>query len=162
MLFEVLRERRVGGAIHDAADVRVAELGLGLAFELWFGQAHRDNGGQPFGDVFAGQVFVFLLEQTVGPRVGVDDARDGGAEANQVAAALVRVDGVREGVDRRLVGLVPLQRDVDLDAALFVARADHDDARVYELFALVHEGDVLADAAFVLPCLVGAIAALVD
>ena len=162
MLFEVLGERRVGGAINDATDVRVTELRLGLPFELWFRQAHGDDCGQAFGNVLAGQVLVLLLEQAVGPRVGVDDARDGGAEANEVAAAFVRVDGVREGVDRRLVRLVPLQGDVDLDAALFVARTDHDDARVHELFALVHEGDVLTDAAFVLPCLVGAIATLVD
>ena len=162
MLFEVLRERLVGGAVDNAADVRVAELGLRLAFELRLGQAYGDDAGETLGDVFARQVLVLLLEQVIGPRIGVDDARDGGAEANHVAAAFVRVDGVGEREDRWLVRHVPLQGDVDLDAVLLVAGTDDHDAGMHDLFAVIHERDVLGDAAFVLPRLVGAVAALVD
>ena len=162
VLFEVLRERLVGGAVNNAADMRVAELGLRLAFELRLGQAHGDDAGQTLGDVFARQVLVLLLEQVVGPRIGVDDARDGGAEANHVAATLVRIDRVGEGEDRRLVRHVPLQRNVDLDAVLLVAGADDHDTGMDDFLAVVHERDVLGNAAFVLPRLVRAVAALVD
>ena len=49
----------------------------------------------------------------VGGDVAVDRARQRGAEADQVRAALDRVDVVRERVDALVVGVVVLERDLD-------------------------------------------------
>ena len=62
MLFEVEAETFVDRALDDALHLGIAQLALGLAFELRLGQLDADDGRQPFADVVAGQVGVVFLE----------------------------------------------------------------------------------------------------
>jgi hypothetical protein len=104
--------------------------------------------GQPFADVVAADRRVLeVLGQVVLRRVGVDRAGHRGAEAREMRAALVRVDVVGERVDRLGVAVVPLQRDLGVDAVLLAAHVDRLVVdRVLVLIQVLHEGD---DAPFV-------------
>ena len=87
--------------------------------------------------------------------VAVDRARERGAEADQVRAALDRVDVVREAVDALVVRLVVLDRDLDRDRHLAralreLALAGDEDRRLVERrLALVQVLDERDDAALV-------------
>ncbi len=72
--------------VDDALDLAVAELGLGLAFELRVGDAEGDDGSQTFAEVVAGGDEV--LEERFLLAVVVESAREGGAESGEVRAAL--------------------------------------------------------------------------
>jgi hypothetical protein len=48
--------------LDDPLDVGIAELGLGLAFELRIRQLHTDDGGKPLPHVVAAEVAVLLRE----------------------------------------------------------------------------------------------------
>ena len=54
VFLEVRAEFLVDDGVDDALDLAVAELGLGLAFELRVGHLDADDGGQAFADVVAG------------------------------------------------------------------------------------------------------------
>ena len=53
VFFQVAIQEIADGRVDDAFDLAVAELGLGLAFELRLGHAQRDDGRQPFAEVVA-------------------------------------------------------------------------------------------------------------
>ena len=117
VLFEELTELVVDDRLDDALDLGVAELGLGLALELRLRDLDADDRGQPLADVVAADAGVLqVLRQVALGGVGVDGARQRGAEARQVRAALVRVDVVGEREDQLGVAVVPLQRDLGVDA----------------------------------------------
>src|SRR3954471_4690488 len=159
-LLDVLGELLVDDRGDEALHARVAELGLRLALELRVGELGRDDRGQPLADVLAGEVLVLLLELALLARIAVERARQGGAEARQVRAALVRVDVVREREDGLLVGGVPLQRD--LDRALVRLALEEDDLLLDRVLALVEVADEVLDAALVLELDAVAAAALVN
>ena len=82
------------------------------------------------------------------------------AEAGQVRAAFVRVDVVGEGEDQLGVAVVPLQRDLGVDAVLV---ALHEDRLVVDdRLVLVQVLDERDDAAFVLELVALAVALVVD
>ena len=54
MLFQPGAELLVDGLRDEALDLAVAQLGLGLAFELRLGHPDGDDGGQALADVVAG------------------------------------------------------------------------------------------------------------
>ena len=160
VLLEELAEAAVDGGLHEALDRRVAELGLGLALELGVLDLHRDDRREALAHVLALEVVVLLLQQALLARVGVERARERGAEARQVRAALVRVDVVGEREQRLLVGGVPLHRDLDLADVARVLEVDDllvDRVARALRVEVVHEVD---DAAVVLEAL-EALAALV-
>ena len=161
VLLEELGQAAVDGLLHEALDRRVAELGLGLALELRVVDLHRDDRGEPLADVLAREVGVLLLELALLARVGVDRARERGAEAREVGAALVRVDVVGEREQRLLVGVVPLHRDLDLADVGLVG--DVDDLLVQRLARAlaVQVVDEVDDAAVVLEAGLEALPALV-
>src|SRR5215216_2910104 len=150
VLLEEFREPLVDRALHEALDRRVAELRLRLALELRVGDLHRDDRGEALADVLALEVRVLLLQLTELARVAVHRACKSRTEAGQVRPTLVSVDVVREGEERLLVGVVPLEGDLDLAHG---ARAlEVDDLRVQRLaralaVQVLHEVD---DAAVVL------------
>jgi hypothetical protein len=76
-----------------------------------------------------------------------------------VTAALTSVDVVGKGVDRLLVGGVPLHRDLDRALLGFAGEEDH--LAVDCLLVLVQVGDEVLDPALVLKLLGVALAALV-
>ena len=53
VLLEVVAELLVDQRLDEALDLAVAELGLGLPFELRLGNLDRDDRGEPFADVVA-------------------------------------------------------------------------------------------------------------
>src|SRR5439155_14958079 len=113
----------VDDGLDDPLDLGVAELGLRLPFELGAGNLHADDGDQPFTDVVAADRGVFQIFREVVPgRVRVDGAGQRGPEAGKVGAPFVRVDVVGERVERFRVAVVPLHRDLDVDAILVAAR----------------------------------------
>ena len=88
-----------------------------------------------------------VLRQVVLGRVGVDRARQRRAEAGEVRAAFVRVDVVGERVDRLGVAVVPLQRDLGVDAVVLAVHVDR--LLVDGRLVLVQVLDERDDAAFV-------------
>ena len=70
-----LAELLVHRGRHDTFDLGVAQLGLGLPFELRLADFDADDRGQPFAGVLAFQAQVLVLDQIVLGRVGVDRAR---------------------------------------------------------------------------------------
>ena len=83
-----------------------------------------DDAGQALADVIAGHAFLHVLCEIVLRRVGVDRARERRAESREMCAALVRVDVVRERIHRLRIAVVPLQRDLGVDAVLLAAHVD--------------------------------------
>ena len=112
VLFEPVGELLVGDPLDEGADLGVAELGLGLAFELRVAQLHRDDRGETLADVLAEKVLVLLLEVALVARVAVEHVGEGLLEALFVHAALGRRDVVRERVQTLVVAGVPLQREL--------------------------------------------------
>ena len=117
MLVEVLREQLVHDAAYRAFHFGVAQLGLGLPFELRLQHLHRQHGREPFTHVVAGQAgfLVLLVERRLVLNVLVDDGRERALETGKVRPAFVRVDVVHEGEHVFGVAVVVLQRHLDAD-----------------------------------------------
>ena len=134
MRLEPVAELVGHGALDEALDLGVAELGLGLALELRLAELDRDDGGQALADVVAGEVLVLVLEEVLLAREVVDELGHRRAEALLVGAALVGVDRVGVGVDRLGVGGGPLHRQLEAERlALGVLDLDRDDLGVHRL-----------------------------
>ena len=118
VLLEEGAELVVDDLLDDALDFGVAQLRLGLPFELRLRDLDADDRDQALADVVAADALFQVLREVVLGGVGVDRPRQRRAEAGQVRAAFVRVDVVGEGVDRFGVAVVPLQRDLDVDPVL--------------------------------------------
>lgn len=72
----------VADLLDEGLGFGVAEFGFGLAFELGVGEFHRDDGGEAFPDVVAGEVLVLVPQQFLVAGVPVDDGGECGAEAS--------------------------------------------------------------------------------
>ena len=115
MFFEPVGEGLVRGLLNERPHRGVAELALGLAFELWLLEANTDNGGETLPDVVALKVVLFLLQQVLTTRVLVDRCCESGAETLIVHTTFNGVDAIRETVDAiEVVAGAPLERDLDL------------------------------------------------
>ena len=132
-------------ACTGSGDVGV-ELALGLAFELRLRQLDADHGDQALAHIVAGEILLQVLEQAERLAGGVDGARERGAEALQMRAAIDGVDVVGEGEDGFAVGVVVLQADFD-DQAFLLHRLHVNGLFVEDVFALVEMLDELGDAA---------------
>ena len=114
VLLKIGVELAVHHAAHDARDLAVAELGLGLAFELRLGELHAEHGGQPFADVVAGKGLPLHLLGQIGLAldVVVDGAGQRGLEPGKVRTAFLRANVVREGIHVFLVARVVLDGEL--------------------------------------------------
>ena len=160
VLLEIFAQLVVDDRLDDALDLGVPELGLRLPFELRVRNLDADDAGQPLADVIAGYAFLQVLCEVVLRRVRVDRARQRRAESREVRAAFVRVDVVRERIHRLRVAVVPLQRDLGVDAVLLAAHVDR--LLVHGRLVLVqvlHERD---DAAVVVEIVVLPVALVVE
>ena len=111
MLLQIVGESLAYSLLHGACHLRVAQLGLGLALELRLGHLHRDDGREAFAEVFAGNLYLSLLDLLRNLRVLVgvclQRARQGHAKTCQMGTTLDGVDIVDVGVDvLRVVGIV--------------------------------------------------------
>src|SRR5918998_5668724 len=148
MLLQELGQELVRGALDEALDLGVPQLGLGLALELRLAELHRDDGREPLADVVAGEVLLFLLDEPLLASVRVDGARQRRPEARQVSPALVGVDVVGEGEDGVLEAVVPLHRDLDGPGLLLPLQVE--DGLVDRVLGVVDVRDEVPDAALVL------------
>ncbi len=114
ILLEEHAESLVDEGLHDAGDVGV-ELALGLAFELRLRQLDADDGDEAFAHVVAAEILLHVLEEAKLLADGVDGARERGAEAGEMRAAVDGVDVVGEAEDGLGVAVVVLERDFDFD-----------------------------------------------
>ena len=139
-------------ALHEGLRFGVAELGLGLAFELRVGELDGHDGGQAFAHVVAGQVLVLVLEDVLLAGVTVDQRGQRGAEAFLMGAAFGGGDGVGEGVHGFGIRGGPLHGDFRGDADLQVLGLEVDDVRFDRggLAGLHQVVDVVLDAVVVL------------
>src|SRR5215207_609690 len=155
---QLARQRR---ALHEALDLGVPELGLGLSLELRVPHLDRDDGREPLPYVVAGEVLLLLFEEPLPARVGVYSPRERSPEAREVRPALVRVDVVGEGEDGVLEAAVPLHRDLDVPLPLVLA-LEVEDGLVHRVLGLVYVRHEVPDAALVLVGDLPALLALVD
>ena len=130
----------------------IAELGLGLAFELRGGEFHRHHCGQAFTHVVAGEVLILVFEDVLFTCVTVDERGQRGAEAFFVGAAFGGGDGVGEGVHRFGVCGGPLHGDFRGNADFQVFRFEIDHVRFDGgcLAGLHQVIDIILDAVVVL------------
>ena len=146
MLVEIFAEAFVDERFDQTLDVAV-ELAFGLALELWLRELYGNDGDEAFADVVAidGDFVLLLFEHAGGIRVVIERARERGAEAGKVRAAVHGVDGVGEGKNVLGVAVVVLQRDFDIH---LLALAFHVNRRVVQrLLAAVQVLDEFGDAA---------------
>src|SRR5688572_6600546 len=153
VLLEELSETIVDDRFDNAFDLGIPELGLRLPLELRSWNLDADDAGQTLADVIAADAGVLqVLRQVVLHGVGVDRSRQGRAETREVRATLVGVDVVGEREHQFRIGVVPLQRDLGVDAVLVTL---HEDRLVVDnRLVLVQVLDERDDAAFVLELVV--------
>src|SRR6202522_977106 len=146
MLVEIFAKALVDHLLDYAFDVAI-ELALSLAFELGLRKFHGDDGDEAFADVVTidGDFVLLLLEHAERIGVVVDGARERGAEAGKVRAAVHGVDGVGEGEHIFGVTVVVLQRDFHFH--LVALAFDVDGRIVQDAFAFVEVLDEFGDAA---------------
>src|SRR5699024_9075185 len=149
--FQPVAELFVHCRVDVAAGFGVTQFGFGLAFELWFGQLHGDDGGETFTNVVTGEVFVFIAQDLVFAGVAVDEGGQGATEAFFVGTTLVGVDRVGVGVYRFGVGGGPLHGHFNRHAQLGVFAFKGDDIVVDQFGALgfIQVGDVVQQPVFV-------------
>ena len=145
ILLEEGTELVVDDGRDDPLDLAVAELGLGLAFELGLRHLDADDGREALADVVAAHALVVLLDELVVAGVLVDRPRERRAEAAEVSAPLDRVDVVAVAVLVLRVGVGVLQADLALDALL--RSAEEDDRGMHGRLVRVEVADELDDAA---------------
>ena len=139
-------------ALHKGLGFGVAELGLGLAFELRVGEFDGDHGRQAFAHVVAGQVLVLVFEDGLVTRVTVDQRGQCRTEALLVGAAFGGGNRVRKGVHSLGVGGSPLHGEFSGNAELEVFGLEADDI-LFHRCGLAHLDqvvDVILDAVEVL------------
>ena len=117
---------RADRGLDHALHLRGDQLVLGLRGELRVRQLHRQDRGQAFAHVVAGQsaILSFLPRQLL-LDVVVQRARQRGAETGQVRAAVLLRNVVGVAEHALLVGVVPLQRDLDGDRPVLRAKPEH-------------------------------------
>ena len=143
-LFELLVDDRLDDAFHLARD----ELVLRLRRELGIGHLHRKHRNQALAHVVARERDLGGALDAGGLDVVRERARQRGAKAGEMRAAVLLRNVVREAERRFLVRVGPLHRDVDGGA--FVLGRERDDLLVQRRLQLREVLDERADAAFVL------------
>ena len=146
VLVEIFAELFVDELFDETFDVAI-ELALGLAFELRLRKLYGNDGDKTLAHVVAidRDFVLLLLEHAEGVRVVVDRARERGAEAGKVRAAVHGVDRVGESKNILGVAVVVLHRDFHVH---LLALALHVDGRiVQDAFAAIQVLDEFGDAA---------------
>jgi hypothetical protein len=124
------------------------ELVLGLAAELGVRQLDRDDGGQAFAHILAGQPDLLFLQDAGLFRIIVEGAGQRGAKSGQVRAAVALRDVVGERQDVLVIAVVPFQRDVDRDVV--AAAVNRDRVRDERCLGAVEPLHERRDAAFII------------
>ncbi len=119
MLLEPGIEHIVDDALDRRPDFGRDELILGLRGKFRVGHFNRQNRGQTFAAIVAGQRNLFLAGAAGRVRVTSDLARECAAEAGEVSTAVALRDVVGEAKYRFVIAVVPPHRAIDHDAVTF-------------------------------------------
>ena len=87
---------------HNAVHLAVAQLRLGLSFELRLGHFHRDDGSETLAEVVARNFYLlllYLLQHLVIHRITLQRGGQGTTETRQVRTTFDGVDVVDVGMD---------------------------------------------------------------
>ena len=153
VLLKPVVERLVDDVLDRGSDLRGDELVLGLRGEFRVRHLHRHHRRQAFAAIVARERDLLALGEAGGFGVAIDLARQRGAKARQMRAAIPLRNVVGEAQHGLVVGIVPPQRDLHADpvalgaddhrlvdqrglGAVDVAHEGLDTALVHELFAL--------------------------
>ena len=109
-------ERLVEGALDHRADLGGDQLVLGLGREFRVRHLDREDAGQTLAAIIARQLDLLALEDAEVVGIAGHLARQGGAQAGEMRAAIALRDVVGEAEDRLVVGIVPPHRHLDADA----------------------------------------------
>ena len=138
--FQISRQAFAKNCLYRATHFHIAKLGFGLTFKLGIFQFNRDDRQNSLAHIVAGQITVAVFEQIIFPRVIIQGARQGGAEAGQVHAAFRRRSVVSEAGFARGDVIQILESDFYLHAiGIFV---QIEDGFVKRLFFLGVKTDV--------------------
>ena len=124
VLLEIGGKPLVDHLAHQRLGLGVAELGLGLALELTFGELDADDRGDALPDVVAGQVLVVFLEQFLCMAVVVEHPGQRQLEAGLVGAAVHRMDVVGKTLDHFRIAVVILDRYLGQQAPVQPGQVD--------------------------------------
>jgi len=112
---------------------------------------HADHGRQSFAHIVAAQIFLYIFEQAGRLPRRVDGARERGAKAGQMRAAIHRIDVVGETEKAFRIAVVILQRDFHRQRSRIVGQLpvgfEVDGLFVQHRLAAVQVPDELRDAA---------------
>ena len=110
---------------HGRAHFRRDQLFLGLRTEARVGHLHRQHGDHAFAHVVAAQGDLGLLGDAVLLDVVAERTRQGRTETDEMGAAVLLRDVVGEAEHRFLVGVGPLDRDINNNPVLFARSGDN-------------------------------------
>ena len=147
VLFEPLAEPFADDPFHHRLDLGAHQLLLGLGGEFGIGHLDRENAGEPFPGVVAGDRDLLALGDAAPGCVAVDRTGQRRAEPRKVAAAIGLSDVVGKAEDRLVIAVVPLQRGLNDDVVSAVP--DHDRVADQRLLGAVEVADECLDAALV-------------
>ncbi len=124
MLLEEDGEGFSGKGFNYAFNLAVAQLGLGLAFELGVGDLDGNNNGEAFAHIVAGYAVFLVFQEVVLFNVVVYNAGQRGPEAGDVGSALYGLDIIDEGEDGLGIVRVVLYGEVEHNFALRLGDED--------------------------------------
>ena len=147
MFLEPLAEHFVDQAFDHRPHFRGDELVFRLRREFRVGHFHRQHAGQALAAIVAGEIDLFLLGDAGGFGIAGDLARQRGAEAGEMRAAVALRNVVGEGQHVLVVAVVPPQRHFHRDTVALAADQDRcGDLRLLGAVEIAHES---LEAAFV-------------
>ncbi len=147
VLLEPLGQRLSDRAFNSGTDFGRDQLVLGLGREFRIGDLDRQDTGQAFTGIIAGNRDLGLGGQAGRRRIGIDDAGQGTAETGQVGAAIALRDVVGEAEDILVIAVIPLQRRFHRHAVLFAL--DQDGRREDRCLVAIEMGDKGGHAALI-------------
>ena len=104
----------IDGTLHEGTNLRITQLRLRLALELWIADLRGNNRRQALTAIIASKLAVFFLHQLMRFRIVVHLRGQRSAEAFFVRTSLVRINRVGESMHGLVITAVPLQRDFHL------------------------------------------------
>ena len=146
VLLKIYRQLVVYDRVYKCSYIGVAELLLGLSFELRLGQLHGYDRRDALAHIVTGDLVV-TLDDVVFLPVGVYNSRERGFEAGLMHAALGSVYVVCEGYKVFAVAVVILQGYLGYRVALFAGEIDN--VLMYRCLVLVEPCDKFLYAAVV-------------
>ena len=133
--------------IHQIAHIRIAQLGLGLAFKLRLRQLDGNHGGQTLTDIFAGEILIAVLQEAKLAGIVVNYLGQRRLKAGLMRTALCCIDVVCKRQQIFAVSIGILQRNLRHGIVAAALHIDH--FRMQRRLVAVQIRDKLLDAALI-------------